>query len=190
MLAGLQDRADDSLLEQIRQGSHSAFATLVDRHTQRFYRLAYRYVSQREAAEDVVQRAFLKLWEKPQAYDAGKGALFTTWFSRVIINLALDMQKKRTPLLLAENFEAEDESAGQEQMLIDAQRKVQLEHAIRDLPARQQTALNLCFYEEVSNAQAAEIMEVSVGALESLLMRAKGNLRMKLEEYQESRIRA
>ena len=176
--------SDDSLLQQLQQGSHLAFSELVSRYTQRFFRLAYRYVSQKEAAEDVVQRAFLKLWEKPSRYDASKGVKFTTWFSRVIINQGLDMQKKRTPLLLAEKYEAVDDSDGQEKQLIDAQQKVQLEHAIRSLPARQQTALNLCFYEQVSNAEAAQVMDVSVGAVESLLMRAKTNLRTKLEKYQ------
>lgn len=172
------------MLQEIQQSSHPAFSELVSRHTQRFYRLAYRYVSQKEAAEDVVQRAFLKLWEKPQRFDASKGVKFTTWFSRVVINQSLDMQKKRTPLLLVEKYEVVDESDGQEKQLIDAQQKVQLEHAIRSLPDRQQTALNLCFYEHVSNAEAAQIMKTTVGSIESLLMRAKANLRDKLEDYQ------
>ncbi|MDG1286671.1 MAG: sigma-70 family RNA polymerase sigma factor [Rickettsiales bacterium] len=184
-----QDKDDTTLLEHLQQGSHHAFNTLVERHTMRFFRLAYRYVSQKEAAEDVTQRAFLKLWEKPSRWDASKGVKFTTWFSRIIINQSLDMQKKRTPLLLADGFEVADESGNQERGLIDAQQKVQLEHAIRQLPARQQTALNLCFYEEHSNGHAAEVMQVSVGAVESLLMRAKANLRLKLEEY-EARMQA
>ncbi len=183
------DKDDATLLDKLQQGNHHAFNTLVERYTMRFFRLAYRYVSQKEAAEDVTQRAFLKLWEKPSRFDASKGVKFTTWFSRVIINQSLDMQKKRTPLLLADGFEVADDREGQERELIDAQQKVQLEHAIRELPVRQQTALNLCFYEEMKNAEAAEIMQVSVGAVESLLMRAKANLRLKLEAY-EARMRA
>lgn len=175
---------DDALLDAIQQGGHSAFNELVTRYTQRFFRLAYRYVAHRESAEDIVQRAFLKLWEKPSRFDGSKGVKFTTWFSRVIINQSLDMQKKRTPLQLVDGYEVEDERKGQDKQLMDAQKQVQLEQAIRTLPERQQTALNLCFYEEISNAEAAQIMETTVGAIESLLMRAKTNLRNSLEEYQ------
>ena len=189
-MSDCQNMDEASLLEHIRQGSHPAFAALVERHTARFYRLAFRYVSQKEAAEDVVQRAFLKLWEKPSRWDPERKVKFTTWFSRVVINLGLDMQKKRTPLLLAEHYDVADEAEGQERQLIDAQQKVQLEHAIRRLPARQQTALNLCFYEEITNAEAARIMETTVGAIESLLMRAKANLRTELKQYElESKAR-
>lgn len=55
-----------------------------------------------------------------------------------------------------------------------------LEGAIQSLPERQKTALNLCFYEGLSNREAADIMGVSVKALESLLVRAKGALKDEL----------
>ena len=58
-----------------------------------------------------------------------------------------------------------------------AQQEQMLEDAIQELPERQKLALNLCFYEGLSNKEAAEIMEVGVKALESLLMRAKAGLK-------------
>lgn len=61
MAAAWPDRDDHELLVLIQNGSHPAFAELVKRHTERFYRLALRYLQSREAAEDVVQDAFLKL---------------------------------------------------------------------------------------------------------------------------------
>jgi len=51
------------------------------------------------------------------------------------------------------------------------------------LPERQQIALNLCFYEGVSNKEAAEIMDINLKALQSLIMRAKTNLKEKLQKY-------
>ena len=59
MAAGRPDKNDQELLALIQDGSHQAFAELVGRHTGRFYRLAYRYVQNRETAEDLVQDAFL-----------------------------------------------------------------------------------------------------------------------------------
>ena len=62
MAAGWPEKDDHDLLALIQDGSHDAFAVLVRRHTERFYRLAYRYVQTKETAEDIVQDAFLKLW--------------------------------------------------------------------------------------------------------------------------------
>ena len=85
-----------------KTGSHDAFAVLVQRHTERFYRLAYRYVQNREEAEDIVQDAFLKLWEDPGRWQPERNSKFTTWFYRIVVNLCLDWQKKKRPLALDE----------------------------------------------------------------------------------------
>ena len=71
MVLGWPEKDDHELLALIQDGSHDAFAVLVQRHTERFYRLAYRYVQNRETAEDIVQDAFLKLWEDPGKMAAG-----------------------------------------------------------------------------------------------------------------------
>ena len=65
---------DESLICRIQEGSHEAFATLVDRHSNRFYRIAYRLVSSKDDAEDIVQEAFLKLWDRPNLWDPGKAS--------------------------------------------------------------------------------------------------------------------
>ena len=174
---------DDELLELIQQGESEAFATLVRRHTERFYRLAYRYVQQRETAEDMVQDAFLKLWEDPSKWQAGKNTRFTTWFYRVIVNLCLDWQKKKRPVELNETMPLIDEKETASEVLLRSEAQNQLEQAITALPDRQRTALNLCFDEGLSNQQAADVMGVNLKALQSLIMRAKTTLKEKLQPY-------
>jgi len=61
MATAWPEKDDHELLALIQDGNGQAFATLVERHTERFYRLAYRYLQSKAAAEDVVQDAFLKL---------------------------------------------------------------------------------------------------------------------------------
>ena len=61
----LLDLDDEFLMSQIQEGSHEAFSTLVGRHSNRFYRTAYRLVSSKDDAEDIVQEGFLKLWNRP-----------------------------------------------------------------------------------------------------------------------------
>lgn len=174
---------DESLILQIQEGSHEAFAILVDRHTNRFYRIAYRFVSSRDDAEDIVQDAFLKLWKRPNLWDPGKGAKFTTWFYRVVINMCLDHRKKKKLINLSEDIEFADESPGPDVLFDVHQKQTLLERLIDELPERQQLAINLCFYEGLSNNEAAQIIGVKVKALQSLVMRAKTTLKHKVKRH-------
>jgi len=174
---------DESLICQIQEGSHDAFSALVNRHSNRFYRMAYRLVSSKDDAEDIVQEAFLKLWDRPNLWNPGKGAKFTTWFYRVVINLSLDHRKKKKLMRLPEDIEFADENPDAEVLLDVHQKQAVLERFIQDLPERQQLAVNLCFYEGLSNNEAAQIIGVKVKALQSLVMRAKTTLKYNVKQY-------
>jgi len=183
MGANLSAASDESLLENLQGGSHEAFTELVNRHSRRFFGLAYRLVANKSDAEDIVQDAFLKLWNRPRLWNPGRQAKFTTWFYRVVINLCLDHKKKRRPLSLSEDVDPVDANPGQDALLDVHQKQAILEKFICELPERQQLALNLCFYEGLSNEQAAEIIGVKVKALQSLLMRAKTTLKDKAKRF-------
>jgi len=177
------EKEDRELLALVQEGSHPAFAELVQRHTGRYYRLAFRYLQNREAAEDVVQDAFLKLWEDPQKWQAEKNTKFTTWFYRVVVNLCLDWRKRKRPVELNEDMPLIDERETADQAMLRWEEQKVLEQEIAALPERQRTALNLCFDEGVSNQEAADIMGVNLKALQSLLMRAKTTLKERMKSY-------
>ncbi|MCB1721227.1 MAG: sigma-70 family RNA polymerase sigma factor [Alphaproteobacteria bacterium] len=176
--ADQMDDSDESLVVRVCEGDHQAFAQLVERHSGLFYSAAYRMCGNAEEAEEIVQDAFLKLWEKPQSYDVGKGAKFTTWFYRVVTNLAIDRARRKRPQAGPDvlDFMA-DKAPLADEILVQNGREAALEAAIQSLPERQKAALNLCFYEGFSNKEAAEILGIGVKALESLLMRAKTALK-------------
>jgi RNA polymerase sigma-70 factor (ECF subfamily) len=174
---------DESLIRQIQKGKHEAFVELVNRHSKRFYGIAYRILFSKSDAEDVVQQAFLKLWEKRLFWNPYKGAKFTTWFYRVVINLCLDHNRKKRPMPLCENMEIVDKHDGQEILLGEKWKHELLDRFIQKLPERQQLALTLCFYEGLSNQEAADIIGVKLKALQSLLMRAKMTLKQKLNHH-------
>ena len=182
--ANWPDKDDHELLTLIQDGSHPAFAELVRRHTERFYRLAYRYVQNKETAEDIVQDAFLKLWENPGTWEAGRNNKFTTWFYRIVANLCLDWQKNKRPVELpGEANTLADDQEPVDAAMIRIQEQRLLEREIGDLPERQRMALNLCFDQGLSNQEAAEVMGVNLKALQSLLMRAKTTLKDRLKAY-------
>lgn len=174
----MQDIDDESLVARICEGDHRAFAQVVERHSGLFFQAAYRMCSSPEDAEEIVQEAFLKLWKKPQAFDAAKGTKFTTWFYRVVTNLAIDHVRRKRPQSGSDVLEyMADKGPLADEQLEERDRQDVLEVAIQALPERQKAALNLCFYEGLSNKEAAEILGVGVKALESLLMRAKTALK-------------
>lgn len=175
----LDNEDDHGLMVRVQRGDHQAFSHLVQRHSGRFYAIAYRMLNNSAEAEDVVQDSFLKLWNKPQAWDAKKNAKFTTWFYRVVTNAAIDKARRRVKMVSGEkiiDFVADDRRNAEEQMYQDETQRV-LEEAIQSLPDRQRAALNLCFYEGLSNKEAADILDVNLKALESLLMRAKAGIK-------------
>lgn len=177
----LENLTDEDLMVRIQKADHGAFSVLVKRHTKMFYAAAYRVYPHISDAEDVVQEAFLKLWKRPEIWKADRGAKFTTWFYRVVINMAIDNVRKKKNTKGSDVLDRViDTSADQLEQLEAGQQKQLLEIAIQALPERQKIALNLCFYEGLSNKEAAEIMEVKVKALESLLMRAKAGLKILL----------
>jgi RNA polymerase sigma-70 factor (ECF subfamily) len=174
---------DHDLLARIQQGSHQAFAVLVQRHSDRFYRLAYRYAQDRDAAEDIVQEAFLRLWENPSSWQPQRNTKFTTWFYRIVVNLCLDWRKRKRPVELDEAIALADERETLDETLIRSEEQRLLEGAIAALPERQRLALNLCFGEGLSNQEAADVMGLKLKALQSLIMRAKATLKERMKPY-------
>lgn len=198
--------SDEELVAYIQKHSKEnintaklAFTELVYRYNKKYYRLAYRFLYSKSEAEDIVQTAFLKLWANPCQWQMIWGVKFSTWFYRVVINLALDRNRKILPVLSDNSTDKNIENKTPESTQYCTENKPEdrpedrpeskLEHkqnlrriqtAIASLPKRQQTALILCFYEELSLKEAAKIMRTTTGAVKSLLMRAKYNLHKQL----------
>mgnify|MGYP000079497582 CR=1 FL=1 len=170
--------SDESLMDLVVKADHEAFSVLVTRYTKMFYAAAYRSCGDQDMAEDIVQDAFLKLWNNPLIWDASRGAKFSTWFYRVVTNQAIDVMRKKKNTKGSDALEriSDNRDSVQDALERDEQ-EAMLEASIQNLPERQKTALNLCFYEGLSNKDAADIMGVSVKGLESLLMRAKAGLK-------------
>ena len=170
-------------LDQITRaagGDRAAQAALVNRHMPVVFRVAYRMLGDREEAEDITQETFLRAWKVLP--DWQPKAKFSTWACTVALNLCRDRLRKKKPLLMDELPEQTDQSLRPEQALADAQAQARIHDGIEALPERQRQAITLCGLEGMSNIEAAQIMDVSVRALESLLARARRGLRASLAE--------
>lgn len=180
----MTDATDEDLMIRIGRGDRVAFADLVRRHIDRVTALAQRVTGSRGDAEEIAQEAFIRVWTKAprwrQPTDEFSGARFTTWIYRVVVNLSIDRRRRPATANLDEAGDPPDPSASALQSLEGAQLATRVAAAVADLPERQRTALTLCFYEGMSNRDAAEVLDLSPGAIESLLVRARRTLRQSL----------
>jgi RNA polymerase sigma-70 factor (ECF subfamily) len=178
------DPSDDELMRRAGNGDRDAFAALVARHLPRVGAIAVRMLVGAAEAEDVGQEAFLRCWQKAPGWEPSEGgpgtARFTTWLHRIVINLCIDRRRRAAPLALDEVPDRPDESPDALDELESKESVRRVRAAIGELPERQRAALVLCYYEGMSNGEAAEMLEMSVGAVESLLVRARRNLRKTL----------
>lgn len=186
-LSFMNNQTDSArLLEKIQQGETQAFCELVERYAAQYFRLAYRLTGHKEQAEDIIQDAFIKLWQAPYLWQAAKGASFETWFYKVITNLAIDCYRKNQRQNNIQATGPEQDAQNPEeaaQIALETHQRLQL--AIKALPIRQRIALSLCVYEELSHQQAALVMGLKITALQSLLARAKRNLKLALRQEVE-----
>lgn len=164
-------------------GDKAAQAALVNRHMPVVWRVAFRMLQDRQEAEDVTQETFLRAWKMLPEWEGR--SKFSTWACTVAINLCRDRMRKKAPVLMETLPERPDTGPEPDEALVQKQASSRLMMLVDGLPERQKEALTLCAFEGMGNIEAAETMEISVDALESLLARARRSLRQALLEGQE-----
>lgn len=175
----MEQDTDEALMGIIASGDRRAYERLVARYARRAHAVAWRMLGNASEAEDIVQESFIKVWVNAPAWKREK-AKFSTWFYRLLTNACIDLRRKKPFVALDETHEQADTDASAEEQLQQKQQAGFVARAIAQLPERQRTALILCYYEELSNNHAAEVMGVHIKALEALLVRARATLRESL----------
>ena len=171
---------DITYVRRVAKGDANAARFLVEAYGDRLMGVAYRLLSDRQAAEDIVQDAFIRMWQHACNWEPDR-AVFATWLHRVTINLCYDRMRKASTRYERTASDEMPEQMDDRQSALDSmeenERGSALKAALERLPERQKTAVILCHMQEMTNVEAAEIMEISVYALESLLARARRGLR-------------
>lgn len=142
-----------------------------------------RMLLERQRAEEVLQETLMKAWREAARYDPDRARL-STWLHQIAHNLCIDiLRRQRREQPLAENADTIIGSDKSPESLVQTQEtQRQLTTAIGALSQRHRTALILTYYQTLPNRDVAQIMGISVRALESLLVRARRELKTILEE--------
>ncbi len=167
-----KDIPDEALLVLYANGDAAAARALTLRLTPRVFGHANRLLGDRAEAEDVAQEALLRLWKIAPEWRQGE-AQVTTWLYRVVANLCTDRLRKRRGVALDAVPEPEDGAASPAEQMQERARVDALQEALGSLPDRQRQAVVLRHIEGFTNPEIAEVMEISVEAVESLTARGK-----------------
>src|SRR6185312_310721 len=156
------------------RGDRDAAARLIGRHAPKLLSVARRMLG--SEAEDAVQEVFLRLWTHAARWQPGK-AKFETWLYRVMLNQCYDRLRRRPTQPLDAAAEIADDAPPPDTGLDQTAQADEVARAVDGLPERQKAAILLRHFQERGNIEAAEIMGISVEALESLLARGRRTLR-------------
>ena len=185
------EREEDGDAAQVAQtlaGNQEAFRLLVERHSQRLFRLAYRFTGSENDAEDLVQETFLKAYRSLGKFEARSN--FGTWLYRICANCSLDHRRKQRPQGESQELDnpegslsADDlthPSPSPERLLLSAEVRQELETAIQELTPAERTAFALRHHEGMSIEEISEILGLRIPATKNTVFRGVQKLRRAL----------
>ncbi|MEO0288556.1 MAG: RNA polymerase sigma factor [candidate division WOR-3 bacterium] len=173
--------SDEQLIDEFLKGDESSFKILFERYSQKVFMLVFSYTKDYEDSKDITQDIFLKVYTGLK--DFKKKSKFSTWIYRISVNHAISFlrkNKKEKNLVSFDQINETDiENYDEEKIEYD---KKLAERLLFELPENQRIAFILSQKEGKKYKEIAEILNVSEKAVESLIYRARENLREKLEK--------
>jgi len=171
--------SDHGLLALVARGDREAYARLYDSYAAPAYSLALRIVRDRELAADVVQDAFLTIWNQASTFDASRGQP-STWILTVTHHKAVDIvrrEQRRRAEAIDEAHETPDTGAPVEEQAWQAVAREQVRAAMSKLPDPQREVLELAYFAGYTQSQLAERLAVPIGTVKSRTFAAMNALR-------------
>ena len=170
--------SDEMLVQRALAGDRAGFATLVTRHYDLMFRVAWKWCGNREDAEDIAQDVCIRLGRALSRYDGR--SRFTTWLYQVVLNASRDHHRRQeSDKRKLANWQNEPNrathqpaQAGQTEDPV-----TELWQAVRNLPARQCDAVMLVYGEELTHSEAAKVMKCAEGTVASNIHDAKKSLK-------------
>ena len=173
--------ADEDLISLAATSDAEAFAALYDRHARAAYSLAYRMMGEKQAAEDIAQDAFLKVWRSAESYRAERGSV-RTWILSIVHNRAIDQlrsmaSRRRMQDKVEASVPRSQPSEAFSEIWRNSQRE-QVREALGALPPEQLKILELAYFSGYTHVEIAELLGLPLGTI-------KGRMRLGLKKMRE-----
>jgi len=170
--------ADEDLISLVQAADPDAFATLYDRHSRAAFSLAYRMMGERQAAEDLIQEAFIKVWRGAASYRSDRGSV-RTWILSIVHNRGIDqLRSQASRRRTQERVEASAARSQPSEAFSETWRNTQREQvreALNTLPQEQLKILELAYFSGYTHVEIAELMSLPLGTV-------KGRMRLGLQK--------
>ena len=187
---------DAELIRLSQEGDQAAFGELVRRHRDRVYGQVYKMLSNPDEALDLSQDVWVKAWTR--LYQFQGDSPFTTWVTRIAINVCLDYHRKRQRRPAEDSIEELTEKSGEgswtpvvevdpQQELDQAERKALILEALDQLSEEQRTVLEYMYVKQLEYKEIAREMDCSIGTVMSRLFYGKKALGKKIKSILEKR---
>jgi RNA polymerase sigma-70 factor (ECF subfamily) len=189
---------DTELIRAVKAGETGAFQSLVEQYQDRVINTCYGFVRDREDAKDIAQEVFIEIYQSLEKFR--EDAKLSTWIYRISVTKSLDFLRRKNRKKRMGQFKKlfnvddiaeriEQPSGNNPDKNMEARERAQiLQQAMDRLPENQKIAITLSKYEDFSNKEISEIMNTSVSSVESLIHRAKVNLKKKLYRYYDKHL--
>jgi len=189
---------DSEVIKLILQGDKDKFRMLVEQYQQMVFRTCMGFLHNKDDADDLTQDVFIRTYQSLSRFKGDSA--FSTWLYRIAVNASLNKIRKSPLNIIFQRFEnitggknekeryhllSNEEDP--ENILIRKEHFEWVQRALDTLPENQRTAIVLSKYDDFSQKEIAEIMDITEGAVEALLQRAKKNLREKLSSQRKNK---
>ena len=189
---------ESELIQHILNGNRDAFRSIVEKYEDIIFRTCMGFVHNKEDAEDITQEVLVNVYQSLNSFK-GQSA-FSTWVYRIATNASLNFVRNKSKRNFIQRIESifgfektqdipqlKSEADNPEQLMINKERSERLFNILNTLPEKQRIAFTLSKYDDLSQHEIALIMDITEGAVESLIQRAKANLQKKLSTFKENK---
>lgn len=176
-------KCEIEIIQSIANEDKKALGLLYELYSERIYNTALSYTKNREEAEEITQDVFIKVYKNAATFK-GKSSV-KTWVYRITVNTSLNYLRKKNRFTFFKKTLPASQSIDFEHpgvLLENKENAAALYKAMNCLPNNQKTAFILSYIEELPRQEVADVMETTLKAVESLLQRAKKNMRLELEK--------
>jgi RNA polymerase sigma-70 factor (ECF subfamily) len=189
---------DSEIIRQIAEGDRNMFRKLVERYQPMVFRTCMGFLHHKDDADDLTQEVFIQTYQTLSGFKGD--ASFSTWIYRISVNASLNKIRKSQKNQLLQRLESVfggdtikeysfpiPDTENPENILIRSEHRAWVQRALNSLPENQRTAIVLSKYDDLPQKEIAAIMNMTEGAVEALIQRAKANLREKLSALQKKK---